>query len=81
MPTPCQWCGMPATHTVGPDSEGACGTHAASYGWIHPYDLPKPMVASAATVKRPDLWGNVTDTFATETELNGHRLTQGRLLP
>jgi hypothetical protein len=33
-----------------------------------------------ATVKRPDLWGAVNDTFQTEAELNGIRDSQGRLL-
>ncbi len=33
-----------------------------------------------ATVKRVDLFGNVTDTFQTEAELNGHKATQGRLI-
>lgn len=32
------------------------------------------------TVKRPDLFGNVTDTFASEGELNGFRPTQGRMI-
>jgi len=32
------------------------------------------------TIKRADLWGNVTDTHQTETELNGHRASQGALL-
>jgi hypothetical protein len=33
-----------------------------------------------ATVKRPDLWGAVNDTFQTEAELNGIRDSPGRLL-
>ena len=33
-----------------------------------------------ATIKRADLWGNVTDTHQTEAELNGFRATQGALL-
>ena len=32
------------------------------------------------TVKRADLFGAVTDTFATEAELNGFRPTQGAFL-
>ncbi|OGT54339.1 MAG: hypothetical protein A3E01_15350 [Gammaproteobacteria bacterium RIFCSPHIGHO2_12_FULL_63_22] len=32
-----------------------------------------------ATVKRADLFGNVTDTYATEAELNGIRQSQGQL--
>jgi hypothetical protein len=34
----------------------------------------------SATIKRPDLWGAVNDTFQTEAELNGIRDSQGRLL-
>lgn len=32
------------------------------------------------TVKRPDLFGNVKDTYQTEAELNGWRVKQGSLL-
>lgn len=37
-------------------------------------------LAEEATVKRIDLDGNVTDTFQTESELNGWRASQGRLM-
>lgn len=33
-----------------------------------------------ASVKRPDLFGNVNDTYQTEAELNGWRQKQGSLL-
>ncbi len=33
-----------------------------------------------ATVQRVDLFGNMTDTFQTEAELNGHKASQGRLI-
>lgn len=32
------------------------------------------------TVKRVDLFGNVTDTFRSEAELNGFAVAQGRML-
>ena len=43
-------------------------------------DTVKDRLESAMTIKRADLWGNVIDTFATETELNGWRASQGALL-
>lgn len=49
-------------------------------------DMRQPLRASdaiyhtAETVKRPDLFGHVHDTYATETELNGFRPTQGALI-
>ena len=39
-----------------------------------------PAAERQATVKKPDLFGRVTDTFQTEAELNGFRQSQGRLL-
>lgn len=36
--------------------------------------------APAPTVKRVTLWGDVEDTHQTETELNGWREQQGKLL-
>lgn len=35
---------------------------------------------AAMTIKRADLWGNITDTHQTEAELNGFRASQGALL-
>ena len=37
-------------------------------------------MAETATVKRASLFDGVIDTYQTETELNGHRATQGALL-
>ena len=36
--------------------------------------------ADRPTVKRPDLFGNVIDSYRTESELNGWKATQGALL-
>lgn len=35
---------------------------------------------NGATVKRFDLWGNVLDSFRTESDLNGFKVTQGRMI-
>lgn len=40
----------------------------------------RPSPAPTETVKRADLFGNITDTHRTEAELNGFRPTQGKML-
>lgn len=40
-------------------------------------DLERP---TSITVKRPDLFGGLHDTYQTETELNGWKASQGALL-
>lgn len=43
-------------------------------GWT---TAPKP---NAATVKRATLFDGVIDTYSTESELNGYKPTQGRMI-
>ena len=43
-------------------------------------DTVADRLEAAMTIKRPDLWGNVTATHQTEAELNGFRASQGALL-
>lgn len=42
--------------------------------------IGRPQTYAVETVKRPDLFGHVHDTYATETELNGFKPTQGALI-
>lgn len=49
-------------------------------GYPHSLDEAQAIVAERDTVKRPDLFGNVTDTYATEAELNGWKPSQGKLI-
>lgn len=42
-----------------------------------PHSCPGP---DRETVKRPDLFGTVHETYQTESELNGWRASQGRML-
>lgn len=66
-------------------------THAHDIPEGEAYAEPEPMTPEdraaflempdrPAYVERVDLWGNVTSTYQTEAELNGHRPTQGVLL-
>ena len=62
-------CGHYATFATRSNIEGDCQAPGMC-----------PKCAIPTTVKRPDLFGNVTDTHQTETELNGFRASQGALL-
>lgn len=44
-----------------------------------PAEPPAPLREAPATVKRIDLWGNVTDTYRTEAESWGIREEQATL--
>lgn len=62
----CQWCRRPL------DESDSCFTGSTAH--------VAERAARPFTVKRIDLFGNVRDTFQTETELNGFRPTQGRMI-
>lgn len=62
-PTPCTICGELTT-----EADALC------------YDCTGGRrIEQPATVKRPDLFGTVHDTHATEAELNGYQPEQGRM--
>ena len=44
------------------------------------FPVPPDMRPDRQTVKRPDLFGAVHETHMTESELNGWRPSQGRLI-
>lgn len=66
---------IPIPRFAGPDSNQK-HTHRAPAGC--PPD--EPLIADEPTVKRLDMFGAVTDTHQTETELNGWKPTQCKLL-
>ena len=63
----------PLAGNMTPDCCETCGME-------HLPPMESPYHEVTATVKRADLWGNVTDTHQTEAELNGFRASQGALL-
>ena len=69
-PTFCRHCGEPR-------NSAELSTGATYTGWCHEC---RATLATIATVKHADLWGNVMDTHQTEAELNGFRASQGALL-
>jgi len=75
--------GHSAVHNVGNGIEASSGqvpAGQAASGQGLEAALPEAVPAGGTTVKRPDLFGNVHDTYQTEAELNGFRPTQGDLL-
>ena len=83
-PTFCGSCHEPR-NSVELNNAGTCRECRAKFWKQDPderafMDGVKDRLEAAMTIKRPDLWGNVTGTHQTEAELNGFRASQGALL-